>query len=46
VPAAPQQPTQPAPGMQRPQAYGDGRYGYGDRDGYKRKKSWLHEIFD
>ena len=46
VPAAPQQPAQPAPGMQRPQAYGDGRYGYGDRDGYKRKKSWLHEIFD
>ena len=24
----------------------DGRYGYGDRDAYKRKKSWLHEIFD
>jgi hypothetical protein len=32
--------------MQRPQGYGDGRYGHGDRDHYKRKKSWLHEIFD
>ena len=41
-----QQAPQSAPGMQRPQGYGDGRYGYGDRDHYKRKKSWLHEIFD
>jgi hypothetical protein len=32
--------------MQRPQGYSDGRYGYGDRDHYKRKKSWLHDIFD
>jgi len=31
-------------GMQRPAGDGDGRYG--DRDHYKRKKSWLHEIFD
>ena len=47
VAAAPAQQTpQSAPGMQRPQGYGDGRYGYGDRDHYKRKKSWLHEIFD
>jgi Zn-finger nucleic acid-binding protein len=47
VAAAPaQQAPQSAPGMQRPQGYGDGRYGYGDRDHYKRKKSWLHEIFD
>jgi Zn-finger nucleic acid-binding protein len=47
VAAAPaQQAPQSAPGMQRPQGYGDGRYGYGDRDPYKRKKSWLHEIFD
>lgn len=47
VPAAlPQQAAQPAPSMQRPQGHDDGRYGYGDRDHYKRKKSWLHEIFD
>lgn len=46
VPSAPQQSAQPASGMQRPQGYGDRRHGYGDRDGYKRKKSWLHEIFD
>lgn len=46
VPVAPQHPAQPAPGMQRPQGYGDGRYGYGNHDSYKRKKSWLHEIFD
>lgn len=32
--------------MPQHQPYGDGRYGYGDRDGYKRKKSWLHDIFD
>ena len=44
--APPQQAAQPAPGMQRPQAYADNRYGYSDRDHYKRKKSWLHEIFD
>lgn len=47
VPAAPPpQPAQPMAGMQLPQGYGDGRHGYGDRDSYKRKKSWLHEIFD
>lgn len=47
VPAAAQQQTvQAAATMQRPQSYGDGRYSYGDRDPYKRKKSWLHEIFD
>ncbi len=47
VVAAPaHQAPQPAPGMQRPQGYGDGRYGYSDRDHYKRKKSWLHDIFD
>ena len=46
--AAPVQQTQAAQPMQPPQAYGDARYGYGDRDRdhYKRKKSWLHEIFD
>ena len=44
--AAQQQPVQASQGMQRPPSYGDGRYGYGDRDHYKRKKSWLHEIFD
>lgn len=38
--------SQPAPGMQRSQGDGDGRYGYGDRGHDKRKKSWLHEIFD
>ena len=44
--AVQQQPAQAAPAMQRPQSYGEGRYGYEDRDHYKRKKSWLHEIFD
>ncbi len=44
--AAQQQPSQGAAGMKRPQNYGEGRYDYGDRDPYKRKKSWLHEIFD
>ena len=44
--AAPPHLAQPAQGMPRPQSQGDGRYGYGDRDHYKRKKSWLHEIFD
>lgn len=39
-------PAPPMPGMQPPHGYGDGRHGYGDRDSYKRKKSWLHEIFD
>lgn len=43
---APQQAAQSAPGMQRPQGYGDGRYGDGDPYHYKRKKSWLHDIFD
>ena len=51
VVAPAQQVPQSAPGMQPPQGYGDrrygdGRYGDGDRDHYKRKKSWLHEIFD
>ncbi len=46
VAAAPQQLAQPAPPLARPQGYGDGRYGQGDRDHYQRKKSWLHEIFD
>ena len=44
--AAPQQPAQPAPRMQGSQGHGDVRYGQGDRDHYKRKKSSLHEIFD
>jgi uncharacterized protein len=38
-------PTQ-TPAMPQHQPYQDGRYGDGDRDGYKRKKSWLHDIFD
>jgi Zn-finger nucleic acid-binding protein len=46
VAAQAQQAPHSAPGMQRPQGYSDGRYGYGDRDHYKRQKSWLHEIFD
>ena len=47
VPAAPPPPpAQPMPGMQPLQGYRDERYGHGDRDSYKRKKSWLHEIFD
>ncbi len=47
VPAAAQpQPVHASQGMQRPQSYGDGRQSYGERDHYKRKKSWLHEIFD
>ena len=41
-----QQAPQSAPDIQRPQGYDDRRYGHGDRDHYKRKKSWLHEIFD
>ncbi len=45
VAAAPQQQApQSTPVMQRAQAYGYD--GYGERDHYKRKKSWLHEIFD
>jgi hypothetical protein len=32
--------------MPHPQADRDVRYGYADRDACKRKKSWLHEIFD
>lgn len=43
------QPVQPAPQTQNtspPSDYRDGRFGYNDRDHYKRKKSWLHEIFD
>lgn len=43
--ASPQQ-AQPAQAAPRQSGYGDGRYGYDDRDHYKRKKSWLHEIFD
>ena len=51
---APPQATQPAQGMPRQPGYGYGesqgqgqeRYRDGDRDHYKRKKSWLHEIFD
>ena len=47
APVAVQQVLQSAPpGMQRQQGYGDGRYGYSDRDHYKNKKSWLHDIFD
>ena len=43
------QSVQPAPqaqNMAQPSGYRDGRFGYSDRDHYKRKKSWLHEIFD
>lgn len=28
------------------QPYGHGRHVDGERDAYKRKKSWLHDIFD
>lgn len=44
--APPPQQPQAAQGAPRPSD--DARYGYGDRDRYhyKRKKSWLHEIFD
>ena len=48
-PVQPLQPVQPAPqaqNMAQPSGYRDGRFGYNDRDHYKRKKSWLHEIFD
>ena len=41
-----QQSSQPTQGLQRPQSYGGGPYGHGDRDHYNRQKSWLHEIFD
>lgn len=49
--AAPAQQGQPpaAPSNHAPSyapAYGDKRYGYGDRDHDRRKKSWLHDIFD
>jgi Zn-finger nucleic acid-binding protein len=43
------QSVQPAPqaqNMPQPSGYREGRHGYNDRDHYKRKKSWLHEIFD
>ena len=47
VGAAPvQQAFQPAPDMQRPQGQGDRHDGNGDRDHYKRMKSWLNDIFD
>jgi hypothetical protein len=42
VPHSPQS----AAAQPQTQAYGDGRYGFGDREAYKRKKSWLHDIFD
>jgi Zn-finger nucleic acid-binding protein len=41
-----QQVASPAPGLHRPQGDGYGRYGEGERDHYKRKKSWLNDIFD
>lgn len=47
---------QAAPATKRPhgdqdenddgRSYGYGSYGHGDKAQYKRKKSWLHEIFD
>ena len=46
--AAPTAPTAQGAAMPQHQPYGNGRYGDGDRDrdAYKRKKSWLHDIFD
>lgn len=44
--AAPTHQVAPSAAMHHPQADRDVRYGYADRDAYKRKKSWLHEIFD
>jgi len=44
VPA--QQAFQSVPGMQQPQGHGHRHDGHGDRDHYKRKKSWLNDIFD
>lgn len=46
VVAPAQQAFQSAPGMQPPQGHGHRHDGYGDRDHYKRKKSWLNDIFD
>jgi uncharacterized protein len=43
---APAQQAQPAQAVPRQSGYGDRHYGHDDRDHYKRKKSWLHEIFD
>ncbi len=43
------QSVQPAPqaqNMPQPSGYRDGHHGYNDHDHSKRKKSWLHEIFD
>jgi hypothetical protein len=42
----PVQAVRPAQGTTRSSGHGEGHYGYNDRDAYKRKKSWLHEIFD
>jgi hypothetical protein len=37
---------QPAQTMPLPPTYDKGRYGWDERESHKRKKSWLHEIFD
>ena len=42
----PVQTAPPPQSMPQPSGYRDGRHGYSDHDHYKRKKSWLHEIFD
>jgi Zn-finger nucleic acid-binding protein len=46
VAAAPQQAPLSNPATPRQQDDRYGHEGHGDRDHYKRKKSWLHEIFD
>lgn len=45
APVPPVQVPQPPPAMARP-VYADERHFDSDRDHYKRKKSWLHDIFD
>ena len=44
--AVPTAPGAQSAALQQHQPYGYGRYGDSDRDAYKRKKSWLHDIFD
>ena len=40
------QASQPMLGQVRSEAFVEGRYGHDHQAHYKRKKSWLHDIFD
>lgn len=37
---------QPTRGQVQSEAFAEGRYGHDHQAHYKRKKSWLHDIFD